>query len=331
MENLSKKKILFAITKSNWGGAQRYVYDLATGVPRDQFETAVAVGGSGALVEKLAASGVTVLPLAGLQRDLSATADVGGFLALYRAIKKYRPDVIHLNSSKVGVLGALAARLLRVPRIVFTVHGWPFEEQRNMLWRVMAFLGSWGTALFSHSVIVISTKDLRIGRRLPFCGRKMRLIFNGIDFSMPFSSGEQIRNAFPRGVHITGTVGELTQNKNHISLIEQVKNDPRLFLAIVGEGEERARLERKIQEYDLTGRVKLFGFLPASEVMKGFDTFTLPSKKEGLPYVLLEAKAAGLPIVANRVGGVNDVVDAQDMGDFTLSQMIEKTIRLYRS
>ena len=65
--------------------------------------------------------------------------------------------------------------------------------------------------------------------------------------------------------------------------------------------------------------------------MKGFDAFALPSIKEGLPYVLLEAKAAGLPIVANRVGGVSEILDATDMNNFSLEQMVDKTAALYRS
>ncbi len=216
-----------------------------------------------------------------------------------------------------------------VRRIVFTVHGWPFEEERNLLWRVFAFLGSWATALLSHVVIVISEKDLRIGKRLPFCSRKMRLVHNGIDFAISFASGERIRSQFPKGVHITGTVGELTRNKNQRVLVDQALADPTLYIAIVGEGEERTRLEQKITEYRLSQRVKLFGFIPAQEAMRGFDTFIFPSLKEGLPYVLLEAKAAGLPIIANRVGGVPDVLDAQDMQEFSLDHMVQKTTTIY--
>jgi glycosyltransferase involved in cell wall biosynthesis len=67
----------------------------------------------------------------------------------------------------------------------------------------------------------------------------------------------------------------------------------------------------------------------AESVLSGFDTFALPSLKEGLPYVLLEAKAAGLPIVANRVGGVGEILDAKDLSEFTLEKMVETTIALY--
>jgi glycosyltransferase involved in cell wall biosynthesis len=76
-------------------------------------------------------------------------------------------------------------------------------------------------------------------------------------------------------------------------------------------------------------RVNLFGYLPAANVLKGFDTFALPSLKEGLPYVLLEAKQAGLPIVANRVGGVGEILDAKDLREFSLEQMVKKTAQLY--
>lgn len=329
MENHTGKRILYIITKSNWGGAQRYVYDLATHLPKNQFEVSVALGGAGALRQKLGAAGISVIGLENVQRDISVATDVGGFISLYRTIRACKPDVIHLNSSKAGALGALAARLLGVRRVVFTVHGWPFAEKRGLTWRLFAFVGSWVTALLSHAVIVISSHDFRIGKKIPLCGNKMHLIFNGIELPMSFGSGEQIRHAFPPGVRITGTVGELTQNKNHIALIEQAKSDPNLYVAIVGEGEERAHLEARIRKCGLSDRVKLFGFIPANEVMKGFDTFTFPSLKEGLPYVLLEAKAAGLPITANRVGGVPDVLDAHDMNEFTLSRMLAKTITLY--
>ncbi|HUY05595.1 MAG TPA: glycosyltransferase [Candidatus Paceibacterota bacterium] len=328
MEPSRRKKILFVITKANWGGAQRYVYDLATSLPKDAFEVQVAFGQSGRLAEELQAARITTHPIATLQRDLSLTAELRSFFELERLLRTEKPDIVHLNSSKAGGLGALAARCVGVPRIIFTAHGWPFSEQRNLAWRALAWFGSWATALLSHAVICVSKNDLHAGQRLPFCRAKMHLVYNGIEPS-PLGDGTVIRNAFPSGARITGTIGELTKNKDQMSLVEQARRDQDLFVAIVGEGEERPRLEAKIKAYGLKERVKLFGFIPAHEVLRGFDTFALPSLKEGLPYVLLEARAAGLPILANRVGGVSEILDAEDMSEFSLERMVRKTTAIY--
>jgi glycosyltransferase involved in cell wall biosynthesis len=323
------KKILFVITKGNWGGAQRYVYDLATHLPADTFSVRVAFGEPGQLQKKLEAAHIQTHEILALTRDISIADDIKSFFELVSLFRTIRPDVAHLNSSKAAGIGALAARLCGIPRIVFTAHGWPFLEQRNPLSKALIYLFSWLTAVLSHTVIVVSKHDLAIAERMLGVGRKTVHIYNGIDTAMTFGSGEIVRSAFPPGAHITGTIGELTKNKNQLTLIEQAKQNPELYVAIVGEGEEHSRLGLKIHEYGLQKRVKLFGFLPAEEVLRGFDAFALPSHKEGLPYVLLEAKLAGLPIEANRVGGVGEILDAPDMSEFTLEQMVQKTSALY--
>ncbi len=329
MKTPSRKKILFVITKSNWGGAQRYVYDLATAL-RDTFDVAVAFGQEGLLAQKLREAGITTFPIKALQRDVSIANDIKSFFELLRLFYTEKPDIVHLNSSKAAGVGALAARIAGVPRIIFTAHGWPFWEQRNPISRALIYFFSWLTALLSHTIIVVSDYDLKVAQNMPFVAQKTVRIYNGIDLHFPLGPADVIRHSFPKGVRITGTVGELTRNKNHIALIEQAKDSPDAYIAIVGEGEERVHLEAKIKEYHLEDRVKLFGFMPASEVLRGFDEFALPSLKEGLPYVLLEAKAAGLPITANRVGGVGEIVDAKDMSEFSLEQMVQKTDALYR-
>ncbi|MFH1178440.1 MAG: glycosyltransferase [bacterium] len=325
------RKILFIITKSNWGGAQRYVFDLATALPSAEFEVVVVFGQPGLLAEKLQKSGLTTHPILSLQRDVSLTSDIKSFFELLRLFRKEKPDIVHLNSSKAGGMGALAARIAGVHKIIFTVHGWPFWEQRNFLSRALIYLFSWLTVLLSHIVITISDYDLHVAQKMPFVGRKVVRIYNGIDSHIEFGSADMIRNAFPPNVTITGAIGELNRNKNQKALIEQAKNNPDVYVAIVGDGEDRKMLEEKIKKYNLNNRVKLFGFMPASEVLRGFDVFALPSIKEGLPYVLLEAKAAGLPIVANRVGGVGEILDAKDMNEFSLEQMVKKTIALYQN
>ena len=304
-----KKKILFVITKPNWGGAQRYVFDMATNLPRERFDVTVAHGGKGLLAEKLQEVGIRTIPIPHLERDISFFKESRAFLALLSMLRYEHPNVVHINSSKAVGLGALL-------------------EDRSVVAKTLIWIASWLTVLLCHKIICISEYDLRIAKRMPFIGKKAVRIYNGI-VPMSFGRGEKIRNAFPPGVKITGTVGELTHNKNQTALVEEARSKSDMYVAIVGFGEDYTILDYKIKKYGLQNQVKLFGFIPVKEVLKGFDIFALPSLKEGLPYVLLEARAAGLPIIANRVGGVPEILDAKDLSDFSLQTMLEKTTALY--
>ena len=325
---MSKTKVCFFITKGLWGGAGRYVYDIATNLPKDRFEALVICGQGEALPEKLHSLGIRTIRLPNLKRDFSFLSAVTIGLKTLAILHKEKPDVLHLNSAKASGVGAVTGRLAGIRKIIYTVHGFAFNEERNTLSKLLIWFFSWITILLSHKTIVIAEKEKKQALCMPFVRNKIVLIHNGI-FPMHFGSGDIIRKAFPPGVTITGTIGELTRNKNQVALIEEARENPDMYVAIVGEGELRKELEKKIEEYGLKERVKLFGFLPAEEVLKGFDVFSLPSKKEGLPYVLLEARQVGLPIRANRVGGVSDILDSDDMSEFTLEHMLEETLKLY--
>src|SRR3989344_323690 len=103
-----KKKILFVITKSNWGGAQKYVFDLATNLPKEEFEPVVACGGGGMLAKRLRAEKIRVVEVPSLERDISFIKEIRAFFFLWKLFQKEKPDVVHLNSSKAAALGALA-------------------------------------------------------------------------------------------------------------------------------------------------------------------------------------------------------------------------------
>jgi glycosyltransferase involved in cell wall biosynthesis len=304
------------------------VFDLATHLPESEFDVAVLCGESGALVEKLRAAEVRTITIPSLSRDVSLLRDVRSFFLLFRILTAERPDIVHLNSSKAGALGALTARFLGVPRIVFTVHGWPFLEHRNIFSQGLIRLVSWLSALLAHTVIVVSDYDAVLARIMPFVGKKTVRIYNGIG-EIALGTGQKIRGEFPKGVHILGTIGELTANKNQIELIVQAEKDPSLFVAIVGEGELHTALDAAIRARGLEERVKLFGFVEARDALPGFDEFILPSEKEGLPYALLEARRAGLPVTAHPVGGVREALE-KPLSEFTLAKMIVETLGVYR-
>jgi hypothetical protein len=187
MSSVAKKKVLFVITKSNWGGAQAYVYTLAAHFQTSGYDVVVALGGtgtkeasSGELAEKLEAAGVRTVFVRSFVRDVSLTKEFKTFAELCAIMRHEKPDVVHLNSSKAGGIGALAARTCSVHNIVFTSHGLAFEEDRPALARLIIRLMTWFTFLLSHQVIVISKDNAERAARMPWCAKKIHLIYNGI-------------------------------------------------------------------------------------------------------------------------------------------------------
>ncbi|HEY4527247.1 MAG TPA: glycosyltransferase [Candidatus Paceibacterota bacterium] len=308
-----RKKVLFLITKATWGGAQRYVYDLATHLPaqagllNDEFAVSVAYGTSGRLKEMLEGKNIATHPLSALGRDVAIWSDIKSFVQLTQLFRKERPDIVHLNSSKAAALGALAGQLCGVRRIIFTVHGWPFKEDRNQIARMLIHFISWFTAFLSHVTIVVSKSDEEIGRKMWLVGKKVHYIPLGIE-SLHFLSRDEASTALsisatsPRIV----TIGELTKNKGHRYAIDAIaelkKRGVHIDYFLMGDGELRAELQQQARDHGVDDRVHFLGFVEnASQYLKAFDGFLLPSIKEGTPYVLLEAEIAGLPIVATNV------------------------------
>ncbi len=300
------KKVLFLITKATWGGAQRYVFDLATHLG-EEFEPFVAYGQPGKLSEDLVQAKIQTLHIKSLQRDVSFFSDIESLFAIRKCMYAVKPDVIHLNSSKAAALGALAARLCGVKKIVFTAHGWPFKEDRDPLVRALIHFLSWFTSLLSDTVIVVSKSDEEIGKRMWFIGNKIRYVPIGIE-SPAFMSREEATVALSISTNKARivTIAELTKNKGFGYAIEAIaelkQRGVECEYFIIGNGELSTEIKRRAQELHVTDEVHFLGFLPgASKYLKAFDLFLLPSIKEGMPYVLLEAAFADLPIVTTSV------------------------------
>ena len=339
-----RKKVLFVVTKSNFGGAQRYVYDLATNLPQDSFEVVVAFGSTGVpggsagkLSEMLAHAQIRTILVPELGRDVSLRSDIAASGALWRIFKHELPDVVHLNSSKVGGLGALIARTAGVPKIIFTAHGWPFFEDRNIFSLLAIRTISWITVLFSHATICISKFDEMNARWMPFVQKKITIIHNGIG-AVDFIERNTARSAlFPEGRRIARpdtvwvlTNAELHPNKNlfagidAVALYNKTHTDHPIFYSIMGSGEQYQELHTYIEVHHLSDSICLLGFIPdGKRYLQAFDIFFLPSKKEGLPYVLLEAGKAGLPVVASDVGGIPEIVTSRTSGFLSVSTYIE--------
>ncbi len=357
-----KKKVLYLITKATWGGAQKYVFDLATHLPKEQFQVSIAyglpaqAGESGRLKKMLDEKDIPTHCLPSLGRDVAIISDIASFFQILTLLRAERPDVLHVNSSKAAALGALAARLSGVPKIIFTAHGWPFKEDRNAIVRAIIYFVSWFTTLLSHATIVVSKRDEEIGKRMWIVGKKVRYVRLGIETPAFFSREEAWQRlhklGFTKPKFSVVTIAELTKNKGIAYAIEAVaelkKRSIDYEYFIIGDGELRSELEQQARALNVADRIHFLGFVEnAPEYLKAFDLFLLPSIKEGTPYVFMEAAAANLPIVATNVinpsfvapadsHALADAIEGRIKGlqNATLSvnsleQMIKQTCALY--
>ncbi len=316
-------KILYFITKSNWGGAQKYVFDLADYFKDNGDEVIVAFGGEGILAERLKEKNIRTVTINNLTRDVGLSKELNSIKEIRNLIKKEKPDLIHLNSSKVSLLAGFLGRVSGVKKIIFTAHGFPFREERPF-WQILIikFL-TWLTIIFSHKTICVSEKDYEDVKGWLFVKNKLVVIHNGLKkeeecetSSISSEEGEQ-NPLLRRGqgeVRIV-SIAEFHKNKGleygirAISLLKERLQNFKYIIFSFG-GDEELNLRNLINKKELENFVEI-KFLNKGDIvnLKEFDIYFLPSIKEGLPYVLLEAGINSLPIVASDTGGVSEVVE----------------------
>jgi glycosyltransferase involved in cell wall biosynthesis len=308
-----RKKVLLLVTKSNFGGAQRYVFDLATHLPKDQFDITVAAGGDGMLFNKCKESGIKTITIPYLERDISLFKEFKAFWNILKLIRKEKPDIVHLNSPKMGGLAGLASRIACITKIVYTNHGWTFHEDRSWLQKVIIKIFSWKIILLSTQTIVLSEKEKKDILSWPFVKNKIQIIPLGIEDPIFFEKSEARKKLFEfagqqdNSKQLILSIGELTKNKGYEHALKALENYPEPYTyMIAGTGETQDVLEKEIRNKNLN--VYLLGYIPhTSHYLKAVDVFLLPSIKEGLPYVLLEAGFAEVPVIATNVGGIPDL------------------------
>lgn len=377
-----KTKIFYIITKGNWGGAQRYVYELATALPHNDFEVTVILGEGEALEKRLTKAGIRVIKIAALKRDVNFFADFKSFWTLYQLFRKEKPQIIHLNSSKIGGLGALAGRIAHIPKITFTVHGLAFNEKRPTWQKWLIKFSHWLTLILCHQVITVADCLKKQIINWPGTKNKVATIYNGLPSIKFFEKSVARRELFAghNDRFWIGTISELHHNKGLDSLIDAFALVVRSLLGhslgwsanlmIIGEGEELEKLKWLARAKRLEDRIHFLGRVEdARAYLKAFDIFTLTSRTEAFPYAILEAGAAGLPVIASEIGGIPEVITEPELGilvppgnveeikksllfmlkkpkycelagknlrqrvtaNFSLKKMVEKTVELYKN
>jgi glycosyltransferase involved in cell wall biosynthesis len=326
-----KPKLLYLITQGHWGGAQKYVFDLATSLA-DDFDITVAVGEPNHtpdLQKKLMSDQrIKVVQLNFLQRPISPIKD---FLALFEIkslYKKIKPDITHLNSTKAGILGAIFPHKKK-HFVIYTVHGWVFNEPmsnfKKNIYKTMEKFSSGK----KNKIIVLSEEEKSTGiQTLKIKEEKFSIIPVGIkkqtNILDRFSATKKINSILKKEVlkeddFVYGTIANFYKTKDIPNLIEafNIKKERlnNFKCILIGEGEEKEKIETLIKKYNLENNIFLTGFVENAEtLLKAFDVFVLPSVKEGMPYTILEAKEHIIPIIATKVGSIPKIIEDKKTG-----------------
>lgn len=331
----SKPKILRILNRFNVGGPVQNV-TLLTKFLEDEYETLLIGGKSEANEESslyvLEKYNVKPLLIEELQRSINPFQDLKAYWRVRKIIREFKPDIVHTHASKAGAIGRLAAKHEGVQIIVHTFHGHVFHSyfgkiKSNIFQIIERYLAS-----FSDAIIAISdklNKELSVDYKIAEPS-KIRTIPLGFDLDL-FTSDLDVKRKNYRTKWkvkedeiLVGIVGRLVPVKNHALLIDaakiiQAKTTKKVRYILVGDGESRAEIEAKIKENQFTYTYKTAGngkedFILTSweqntpEVYAGVDIVCLSSFNEGTPVSLIEAQAAGKPIVSTRVGGIENVV-----------------------
>lgn len=305
--NVARTRVIHLVRALNYGGLEKVVYDLVRLTDQDRFDVLVTcLGEAGALGDDFARAGIAVESLGLLDRRTPS---------MVRAIAKYlkskRPDILHTHNPSPHLVGALAARLARVPVVIHTKHGRNYPTIRKKV--LQNRFASWLT----DAVIAVSNDSADVARdieRVPHS--KVHVIRNGIDLDRFHVHREIDRSTVRRAIHVARLIYPTKDQETLLRAVRLVADkEPAFLLDIVGDGPHRARLEALCDELHLRRHVKFHGFRDDVHVMLArAEFFVLSSVKEGLSITLLEAAATGLPIVATRVGGNPEVVLDRETG-----------------
>jgi glycosyltransferase involved in cell wall biosynthesis len=324
-------KILHVITRLDSGGSaqntlltclgltERYELVLVHGLSfeskmTDLEEQAVYRG-----IERAKDRGVKVIPIPSVVRKIDPSRDVCAFFSLLRLLVREKPAILHTHTSKAGILGRCAAKLAGVPTIVHTPHGHVFYGHFGPLASRLFLLAERVLAFITDRMIALTEGERNDYIALSVCDpEKLVTIHSGVEIDRYMAVQVNIQEKkrslglYPQGL-VIGTVGWLLPIKGPMHLLRAMffvwKSYPETGLVYVGKGDLEKELREEAFRMGVSERVSFLGWRDdIPEIMQLLDIFVLPSLNEGMGRVLVEAMAAGKPIVASNVGGIPDLV-----------------------
>ncbi len=317
-------KVLNIVTRLAVGGAQDTSLLAVEKYDRTRFTVHYASNPDGYWIERAQQAADRFHPLPHLVRPLHPTQDIQALLDIVRLLRQEQFQVVHTHSSKAGILGRLAARIAKIPVVVHTIHGFPFND----------FMPGWKRQLYinlERSVractdffITVSELNRQEAAQLGLLSlENSETIYGGIDWvklDYPYNP-QEIRHqlGIPEGWQTIVMVGRLDQQKAPYFLIDAfaqvLAKFPETLLLLVGEGELQAQLETQTQKLGIENNVKFLGSREdVPKILKVADIFALSSLWEGLSRAMTEAMLLATPVVVPNIYGMPEVVHHNKTG-----------------
>lgn len=289
--------------------------------------TGPAIGPEGQLLEQGRAGGLNVAMIDSLRRAIHPLQDRRAYREIKKAIRQFRPDVVHTHSAKAGFLGRAAAWNCRVPAVIHTVHGAPFHPYQPAVARIVfTQLEKWAAKRCHHMISVADAMtDLMVAANVA-PREKFTTIYSGMDVE-PFRCCNQFRQSARAELGIEaedvvfGKIARLFHLKGHeylISAAEQVVGkNPKCRFLLVGDGILRAQFEREIAARGLQRHFIFTGLVPPERIpfyLSAMDALVHTSLREGLARTLPQALIAGKPVISYDVDGAREVVLPDETG-----------------
>jgi len=320
-----KIKVAHIIARMITGGADENTLFTVQGLDKDRYEVDLIMGEEfdESVFDKVKNNNFNIIQIKGLKWKLNFLYDPIVLIKLIKMMRKNRYDIIHTHTTKAGILGRITGRIAGVAVIVHGLHGSTFEAFDSGLLNWLLFLFERLTGRFTDAYIsvsrVLSKKYIERG-----LGKKDNhyTVYSGMELETFYGARGKIDCRKKRkelGIDsedfVIGNVARLEKRKGHKFLIDSFKNvvekqkDSHVKLLIIGEGNKREYLENYVNELKLGNKVIFTGYREdVEELMAIMDIFVLTSLREGLPRVLVQAAAVGMPSVAFNVDGVPEIV-----------------------
>lgn len=323
-------RVVNVLARLNVGGPAIHVSLLTQRMAPPDYEsflvTGTVGGAEGDMTWYATERGVTPIIIPTLGRELHPIRDIATLWKLYRLLRQLKPDVVATHTAKAGFVGRVAAWLAGAPVIVHTYHGHVFHGYFSPAKTRLFLLLERFAARLSDAIIALTPgqRDDLVNVYHIAPASKFIVMGYGLDLSA-FAAAQRHSGTFRRAWGVAGDaplitiVGRLAPVKNHALFLQAAVKLreilPAARFAIVGDGELRTELEAQVDALGLRDAVFFTGWQKdVTPVYADSDVLVISSVNEGTPFTVIEAMAAGCPVVSTAVGGVPDFLNYGELG-----------------